>query len=128
MIIKQFQEIWGEQFWRPYCHVDDLAGAAILVLDSPEEKVRLNVFGVGDTSENYQKGMIIKEIHKVVGGKIKYVPKNEDPRDYRVDFSKIKNELGFKIGKTVHDGIREIKKVIKSGIIKDPYSQKFRNI
>ena len=128
MVLENFQEIWGEQFWRPYCHVDDLSGAAILVLESPKEKVRADVFGVGDTSENYQKGMIIREVQKLVEGEVQYVAKNEDPRDYRVDFSKIKNELGFKITKTVPDGIREIKKVVASGIINDTYGQKFRNI
>ena len=60
------QEIWGQQFWRPYCHVDDLARSVILVLESPEEKVRANVFNVGSTEENYNKGMIIKEVCKVV--------------------------------------------------------------
>lgn len=123
------QEIWGEQFWRPYCHVDDLAGAAILVLKSPEEKVRVNVFNVGDTSENYQKGMVMKEVMKIVpGSQAKYVAKNEDPRDYRVKFEKIQEELGFKITKTVPDGIREIYRVIQSGLIDDPYSPKYRNI
>jgi len=128
MVVENFQEIWGEQFWRPYCHVDDLSGAAILVLESPEEKVRANVFGVGDTNENYQKGMIIREVQKVVEGEVKYVAKNEDPRDYRVDFTKIKEELGFKITKTVPDGIKEIAKVVGSGIIVDTYGQKYRNI
>jgi len=128
MVLENFQEIWGQQFWRPYCHVDDLSSSAILVLESPHEKVRANVFGVGDTDENYQKGMIIREIKKLVDGDVKYVEKNEDPRDYRVDFSKIKNELGFKITKTVPDGIREIKKVVESEIINDTYGQKFRNI
>ena len=128
MVMERFQEIWGEQFWRPYCHVDDLSGAAILVLESPKDKVRANVFGVGDTRENYQKGTIIREIQKLVDGEVKYVAKDEDPRDYRVDFNKIKKELGVKITKTVPDGIREIKKVVEAGIIQDPYSQKFRNI
>ena len=92
------QEIWGEQFWRPYCHVEDLARSCVLVLESDENKVKQNVFGVGDTNENYQKKMIAEELLKVIpDAKIKYVKKDEDPRDYRVDFSKIKNELGFKI-------------------------------
>ncbi len=48
-------EIFGEQFWRPYCHVDDLARACIFALEGAPEKLRQNVFGVGDTAENYQK-------------------------------------------------------------------------
>jgi nucleoside-diphosphate-sugar epimerase len=38
------QEIWGAQFWRPYCHVEDLARSVVLVLESEESKVRANVF------------------------------------------------------------------------------------
>ena len=128
MVVNQFQEIWGEQFWRPYAHVDDLCRATVLVLESEEDKVRSNIFGVGDTDENYQKGEIIREINKIVSGEIKYVPIDEDPRDYRVNFEKIKTELGFKISKTVPDGIREIKKIVESGILIDPFSKEFQNI
>jgi len=128
MVVEKFQEIWGEQFWRPYAHVDDLCRATVLVIESDESIVRSEVFGVGDTQENYQKGMIIREINKLIDGDIKYVPKDEDPRDYRVNFDKIKNKLNFKISKTVPDGIAEIKKVVESGIIIDTYSNKYKNI
>ena len=128
-VIYGEQEIWGPQFWRPYCHVDDLAASMVLVLESPEEKVRANVFNVGSTSENYRKGMIMDEVRKVVPGvKIHYVENAEDPRDYRVNFDKIKNELGYAITKKVPEGIREIYTLVKTGIITDPFSQKFRNI
>ena len=123
------QEIWGQQFWRPYCHVDDLARAVVLVLESPEEKVRANVFNVGSTEENYNKGMIIKEVCKVVPNvNVIYVDSSEDPRDYRVNFDKIKNELGFTITKKVPDGVREIYTLLKTGIVTDSFAQKFRNI
>ncbi len=123
------QEIWGAQFWRPYCHVDDLARAVVLVLESDESKVRANVFNVGTTEENYNKGMIIEEVCKVVPNtKVNYVEMNEDPRDYRVNFDKIKNELGFTITKKVPDGVKEIYTLLSTGIVTDSFSQKFRNI
>ncbi|MBS1732678.1 MAG: NAD(P)-dependent oxidoreductase [Bacteroidetes bacterium] len=123
------QEIWGAQFWRPYCHVEDLARAVVLVLESPEEKVRANVFNVGSTEENYNKGMIIEEVCKVVPNvKVHYVESSEDPRDYRVNFDKIKNELGYTITKKVPNGVKEIYALIKTGIVTDPFGQKFRNI
>jgi nucleoside-diphosphate-sugar epimerase len=123
------QEIWGAQFWRPYCHVDDLARSVVLVLESAEEKVRANVFNVGSIDENYQKGMIMDEVCKVVPNvKVNYVESAEDPRDYRVNFDKIKNELGFTITKKVPDGVKEIYSLVKTGIIADPFEQKFRNI
>lgn len=37
------QEIWGAQFWRPYCHVEDLARSVVLVLESPVEITMVNV-------------------------------------------------------------------------------------
>ena len=120
--------IFGEQFWRPYCHVKDFSNAFITVLDSPNEKVAYKVFNVGDTKENYTKKMIVNEILKILpNSKIKYVIKNDDPRDYRVNCDKIKNELGFKISMTVPDGIREIKRVIEKNLIKDPEDQKYYN-
>jgi nucleoside-diphosphate-sugar epimerase len=123
------QEIWGPQFWRPYCHVDDLARAVVLVLESPVEKVKANVFNVGSTEENYNKGMIIEEVCKVVPDvKVNYVDSSEDPRDYRVNFDKIKNELGFTITKTVPDGVKEIYTLLRTGIVTDSFAQKFRNI
>lgn len=123
------QEIWGQQFWRPYCHVDDLARSVVLILESDEEKVRANVFNVGNTSENYQKGMIMNEVCKVVPNvKVNYVESNEDPRDYRVNFDKIEKELGYTITKKVPDGVKEIYALVNSGIITDPFGQKFRNI
>ncbi|HRO16743.1 MAG TPA: SDR family oxidoreductase [Ferruginibacter sp.] len=123
------QEIWGAQFWRPYCHVDDLARSVVLVLESDESKVRANVFNVGSTEENYNKGMIIEEVCKVVPDtKVHYVDSAEDPRDYRVNFDKIKNELGYTITKTVPDGVREMYTLLKTGIVTDPFAEKFRNI
>lgn len=122
-------KIFGEQFWRPYCHVEDLARSCILVLESPPGVVGRNVYNVGDTSENYQKKMIADEIRKIVPqASISYVQRDEDPRDYRVDFSKIGKELGFRISKRVPDGLAEIHDVVSKGVISDPYSKSYRNV
>jgi nucleoside-diphosphate-sugar epimerase len=120
--------VFGEQFWRPYCHVVDLCRSVLAVIKADEEKVAFDVFNVGDTSENYQKQMIVDEIVKQLpGSRIRYVSKNEDPRDYRVSFEKIKERLGFRISKTVPDGIRQIIQVIRDGFIPDPDTSDFRN-
>lgn len=122
-------EIFGEQFWRPYCHVVDLARSIVIALEAEQQKVAYNVFNVGDTKENYQKKMLAEEIIKVIPtANIKYVTKTEDPRDYRVEFEKIKNELGFEITKTVPDGIKEIAYIMQQGFIVNPEDQKYYNI
>ena len=121
--------IFGEQFWRPYCHVKDFSNAFITVLKSPTEKVAYNVFNVGDTQENYTKKMLVDELLKSIPhSKIKYVNKNEDPRDYRVNSDKIKRELGFEITMRVPDGIEEVKRIVQEGIIQDPENQRYYNI
>jgi len=121
--------IFGEQFWRPYCHVVDLARAVITVIDADIEKVEFNVFNVGDTSENYTKKMLVEEITKQIpSSQIKYVKKNEDPRDYKVNFDKIKDKLNFKITKTVPEGIAQIKQVVEDGFFNNPDDSKYKNI
>ena len=121
--------IFGEKFWRPYCHVKDFSNAFITVLRAPDYKVAYNVFNVGDTSENYTKQMLINEITKLMPeSNIIYVDKNEDPRDYRVNSDKIKKELGFQITMRVPDGIEEVMRMVQDGIIQNPEDQRYYNI
>jgi nucleoside-diphosphate-sugar epimerase len=120
--------VFGEQFWRPYCHVNDYARAILTVLEACEDQVAYAVFNVGDTSQNYTKQMIVEELlRQIPDGKVRFVHKDEDPRDYRVNFQKIKNTLGFNISRTVPEGIREILTCIRAGIIENPEDQRYYN-
>ncbi|MEQ6890514.1 SDR family oxidoreductase [Halomonas sp. CS7] len=120
--------VFGEQFWRPYCHVSDFSRAMLTVLRQPKEKVAYNVFNVGDSLENYTKKMIVDELLKLMPkGRIKYIEKSEDPRDYRVNFDKIKDELGFLISKKVPEGMEEILRSIQNGVVDKPDREVFYN-
>jgi len=122
-------EVFGEQFWRPYCHVYDFARAIMLVLSVDVPKIAYNVFNVGDTEENYQKQMLVDEIRKFIPNlKVKYVERSQDPRDYRVTFKKIQETLGFHISKKVPDGIREIKNLIEEGIFINSDADQYKNV
>ncbi len=121
--------VFGEQFWRPYCHVYDLARSVVTVIEAEEEKVAFDVFNVGSTKENYQKKMLVDQVSKIIpDAQIKYVAKNEDPRDYRVSSDKIKDRLGFEPIFTVPDGIKQIKKVLDDGFIINPDDNKYKNV
>jgi nucleoside-diphosphate-sugar epimerase len=121
-------EIFGEQFWRPYCHVEDLARSVVHVLNAQTDKVAFDVFNVGDTNENYTKKMLADELQKQLPeAKINYVKKQEDPRDYRVSFEKIEKTLDFKITKRVPDGIAQVIKIINEKFLNNPDDQKYRN-
>ncbi len=122
--------VYGEQFWRPYVHVRDASRAVNLVLESSPDKVHGQVFNVGDTRENYTKGQLVSSIVQHLGGEleIQRVKKDEDPRDYRVDFKKIKEVLGFRITRTVPDGIAEVATAVRTGVIRDVRDKRYRNV
>jgi nucleoside-diphosphate-sugar epimerase len=120
--------VFGEQFWRPYTHVRDAAQAVVLALESPVETIAGQVFNVGDTEENYRKLDIVELLkQRVPSASIGFVHREEDPRDYRVSFEKIKTQLGFRVEHSVSDGIDEVMALLRSGLISDPYAAVYRN-
>lgn len=129
LLVKRTLTIFGEQFWRPYLHVRDAAQAVRLVLDAPAQTVQGQAFNVGDTSQNYQKGVLAELIRRLVGnhGQIERVHTDEDPRDYRVSFDKIRRDLGFQMTRTVEDGAREVMAAIRDGVVTDVDNPSYRN-
>ncbi len=121
--------VYGEQFWRPYIHVRDAARAIGLVLSTPADKVSNEVFNAGSTEENYQKQQLVELIMKAYepDARVEFVHKEEDPRDYRVSFAKISTQLDFDITLTVPDGIDEIARLIKQGLLADFDAPAYRN-
>ncbi|HWJ50345.1 MAG TPA: SDR family oxidoreductase [Solirubrobacteraceae bacterium] len=122
-------EVFGEQFWRPYIHVRDAARAVRTALDAPEEKVAGRVFNAGRSGENYRKLDLVEEIKKQIDrGMVSYVRRDEDPRDYKVSFDRIRAELGFETLMTVPDGIGEIIAALDAGAFGDPFDPRYKNI
>ncbi len=128
MLTKKQLMVYGEQFWRPYIHVRDAARGIQLVLNSPADKVGGNVFNVGSTDQNFTKQQLVEMIHpQVPEAEVKYVRKQEDPRDYRVSFARITDQLGFGITRSVAEGIEEVARLVRSGIITDFSDERYRN-
>ena len=118
--------VFGEQFWRPYCHVYDIARAINTVIGADIEKVAFGVFNVGDTTQNYQKKTLVEYLLEIFpDASIKYVSKIEDPRDYRVEFAKINNTLDYKTTISVRQGMEEIAQAIRDGVFLDPDDKKY---
>ncbi|HEY6396041.1 MAG TPA: NAD(P)-dependent oxidoreductase [Solirubrobacteraceae bacterium] len=121
-------EVFGEQFWRPYIHVRDAARAVCAVLDAPLEDVAHRVFNAGVSSENWRKRDLVDMIVHYLGrGTARYVHRAEDPRDYKVNFERIRKELGFTPSMTVWRGIAEIVGALESGRWVDPYAAVYSN-
>jgi nucleoside-diphosphate-sugar epimerase len=121
-------QVFGEQFWRPYIHVRDVARAVTLILESPTAQVANEVFNVGATDQNYQKQGLVELLRPYApSAVVEFVHRAEDPRDYRVSFEKINGALGFQITRTVADGIAEIAHLIRSQALVDFDNPAYRN-
>jgi nucleoside-diphosphate-sugar epimerase len=122
-------EVFGEQFWRPYVHVRDAARAIVLVLGAPEDAVAGRVFNAGHSDENYTKRQLVEHIVGRLGyGDVRYVHREEDPRDYRVAFERIAAELGFVPQMRVPDGIAEVIEGLEAQRFGDPFSPSHSNL
>jgi nucleoside-diphosphate-sugar epimerase len=56
------------------------------------------------------------------------VTKTEDPRDYKVSFERIKNELGYEPRYRVPSGIEELVGALEEKRFGDPFSPRYSNI
>lgn len=128
MLTKKHLTVFGEQFWRPYVHVRDAARGIRLVLSSPVEKVAGTVFNVGATDQNFQKQQLVEMIRPHASDAVvEFVHKQEDPRDYRVSFTRISEVLGYTITRTVAQGIAEVADLVRDNIIDNFSEARYRN-
>ncbi|HEX7060002.1 MAG TPA: NAD-dependent epimerase/dehydratase family protein [Solirubrobacterales bacterium] len=121
-------EVFGERFWRPYIHVRDAARAVVTVLGTPAEAVAGEVFNVGRSDENHRKLDLVEMITERLGrGDVVFVSRDEDPRDYKVSFDKIKATLGFEPERRVPDGIDETIVALEEERFGDPFDPRYSN-
>lgn len=122
-------EVFGEQFWRPYVHARDAARGIRTALEAPSEAVAGEVYNVGHSDENYRKLDLVELITDVLGrGEVSYVHRDEDPRDYKVSFEKVRERLGFEPQLRVRDGIVEIVEGLEADRFGDPFDARYSNL
>lgn len=96
---------------RPIVHVDDIAKAIVLMLETPPDEQISRIYNVGSSDQNFTKGVIANRVAKAMGVKVNIDDSKIDPRDYIVDFTRIADQ-GFKCDHGLDDSIAEIKKAI----------------
>jgi len=120
--------IFGQDFWRPLVHVQDMTDACVMAINGTTEQIAGQVYNVGDSAENYTKISLAKLIQKFLPlTEIEIIRSQTDPRNYKVSFEKIKNNLNFSAKKTVEDSVKEILAKVNSGNL-DPKDSEFSNI
>lgn len=106
---EQVITIYNGQQWRPFLHVRDVSRGFMAVLHAPLGVVSGQIFNAGDSRLNYTLGQVGELIRQEFPNtRIEQVD-NQDGRDYRVSFAKIKKQLGFQSTITMEEGIRQLK-------------------
>lgn len=109
--------VYDADTWRPYCHLRDFATLIEKVLEAPRETVAFDVFNAGGEANNFTKQMIVDAILEVLpNGKVAYQEHGADPRNYRVDFTKVREALYFEPSFSVRDGILELVGAMQQGL------------
>lgn len=119
--------IFGGNQWRPLVHVKDVAEAIVLTLQAPPDNVRGQIFNVGCNEQNYQiadLGHVIQEI--VPEAQVVTLPE-EDNRNYRVSFEKIRKAINYQPRYSVRDGVLEIMHAFHTGAITDYKDPRYSN-
>jgi len=122
--------IYQRSYSRSFVHIRDVARGVIMGLEAEESKIRGQVFNLGTDKGNYSKDDIVSLVRKrmpEVEIEYKDLTFGGDMRDITVSFAKIKNVLGFDTTLDVDDGIRELLFALKTGIIRNPTDEKYRN-
>jgi nucleoside-diphosphate-sugar epimerase len=97
--------------WRPVVHIRDISQAFSVALAAPREIVHDRAFNVGSTSENFRIRDLAEIVAQTVPGcEVEFASgAGPDVRNYRVDFSRIEHELGFRTAWTARAGAVELR-------------------
>jgi len=121
--------VFGGDQWRPFLHVDDAAESVLMTLEAPLSVIANKIFNVGDNQANMTLQTAGERIKaQVPQATLLLMEADGDRRNYRVDFSKINKNLGFKVKHNLESGIQQVIDAIRSGKVLDYKDPKYSNV
>lgn len=117
--------------WRPLTHADDIAQAVVVALAAPADVVRARAYNVGTERNNRTVAEIAAAVVDAVPGSELLITgeAGNDPRSYRVDFSRARNELGFEAGWSIPDGAAQLAREYRArGLTQEAFEQRFTRL
>ncbi|RJO73511.1 SDR family oxidoreductase [Nocardia panacis] len=96
--------------WRPLVHARDIAWAFATCLSAPVEAIHSRAFNIGTEHNNLTVAQIAQAVVEAVPGSRLAITgeTGADPRSYRVDFSAVRRDLGYRARWSVQAGAEEL--------------------
>jgi len=109
--------VFDAHTWRPYCHVKDFGRLIQMIIQARDADIAFEVFNAGGEVNNFTKQGVVDTILTLLpDAKVKYQEHGSDPRNYRVNFAKVRDKLGFEPKYTVLDGVTELLSAIQQRV------------
>jgi len=114
--------VYEKDFKRCFVHVRDIAQVFLFALEN-RDRMRDDVFNVGDDAQNYSKEQIALKIRERVEFFLHFaeVGQDMDKRDYFISYEKI-NGLGFRAEVGMDEGIDELIRCVEAIDVRTPYA------
>jgi nucleoside-diphosphate-sugar epimerase len=122
--------VFHGNYARSFIHIQDVVDGLRLGLDAPRENIRGRIFNLGSQRCNYTKNEIVSFIQEILPEvRVSHTDLDfeQDMRDVRVSFERVERELGFTARRSVYQGINDVLQLLQSGLISDPFCERFRN-
>ncbi len=117
--------------WRPLAHAADIAGAVLAALAAPVDAIRGMAFNVGTERNNRTVAEIAQVVVDAVSGSRLEITgeTGNDPRSYRVDFTRAREVLDFEAKWSIPEGACELAHEYQvRGLTQDAFDNRFTRL
>ena len=117
--------------WRPLVHADDIAHAVVAALTAPASVVSARAYNIGTERNNRTVAEIAEAVKGAVPGAELLITgeAGNDPRSYRVDFSRARKELGYEAQWTIPDGAAQLAREYRArGLTQEAFDKRFTRL
>jgi len=117
--------------WRPLVHADDIAHAVVAALTAPASVVSARAYNIGTERNNRTVAEIAEAVKGAVPGAELLITgeTGNDPRSYRVDFSRARKELGYEAQWTIPDGAAQLAREYRArGLTQEAFDKRFTRL
>jgi dTDP-4-amino-4,6-dideoxygalactose transaminase/nucleoside-diphosphate-sugar epimerase len=114
--------------WRPFVHVRDAARAMIAMLEAPGSLVAGEIFNTGSDVYNTRILDLAQRVARHFSEiRVEVAKDDDDLRNFRVQFGKIRSRLGFMCQWSIDEGVQEVRNGLDDPAF-EPFSPRHVNV